>query len=46
MNELTDRITKAIDKGEYTLGIFLDLSKTFDTINHKILIEKLEHNGI
>ena len=37
--ELTDRITKAIDKGEYTLGIFLDLSKAFDTINHKILIE-------
>ena len=41
--ELTDRITKAIDKGEYTMGIFLDLSKAFDTINHKILIEKLEH---
>ena len=44
--ELTDRITKAIDKGEYTLGIFLDLSKAFDTINHKILIEKLEHYSI
>ena len=44
--ELTDRITKAIDKVEYTLGIFLDLSKAFDTINHKILIEKLEHYGI
>ena len=41
--ELIDRITKTIDKGEYTLGIFLDLSKPFDTINHKILIEKLEH---
>ena len=44
--ELTDRVTKAIDKGEYTLGIFLDLSKAFDTINHKILIEKVEHYGI
>ena len=44
--ELTDRITKAIDKGEYTYGIFLDLSKAFDTINHKILIQKLEHYGI
>ena len=43
--EVTDRITKAIDKGEYTLGIFLDLWKAFDTINHKILIEKLEHYG-
>jgi retron-type reverse transcriptase len=38
--ELTDRITKAIDKGEYTIGIFLDLSKAFDTINHRILAQK------
>ena len=44
--ELVDRITKAIDKGEYTIGIFLDLSKAFDTIDHKILIQKLDHYGI
>ena len=44
--ELVDKITKAIDKGEYTIGIFLDLSKAFDTINHKILIKTLEHYGI
>ena len=44
--ELTDRITKAIDNGEYTIGIFLDLSKAFDTINHKILVQKLAHYGI
>jgi hypothetical protein len=44
--ELVDKITQAIDKGEYTIGIFLDLSKAFDTINHKILIQKLEHYGI
>ena len=44
--ELSDRITKTIDKGEYTLGIFLDLSKAFDSINHKILIKKLEHYRI
>ena len=35
--ELVDKITKAIDKGEYTIGIFFDLSKSFDTINRKIL---------
>jgi hypothetical protein len=44
--ELVDKITKGIDEGQYTLGIFLDLSKAFDTINHRILIEKLEHYGI
>ena len=44
--ELVDKIAKGIDQGKYTLGIFLDLSKAFDTINHKILIKKLEHYGI
>ena len=39
--ELVDKITKAIDKGEFTIGIFLHFSKIFDTINHKILIKKL-----
>jgi retron-type reverse transcriptase len=46
ITELVDKITKAIDRGEYTVGIFLDLSKAFDTINHGILIKKLEYYGI
>jgi retron-type reverse transcriptase len=44
--DFVDKITKAIDKGKYSVGIFLDLSKAFDTINHRILIKKLEHYGI
>ena len=44
--ELSDKITKAIDQGEYSIGIFLNLSKAFDTVNHQILLTKLEHYGI
>ena len=29
------KITKVIDKGEIVGGLFLDLSKTFDTVNHE-----------
>ena len=44
--ELITKISKAIDDKEYTMGVFLDLSKAFDTVNHNILLYKLEHFGI
>ena len=44
--QLTRSINDSFDKSEYTLGIFIDLSKAFDTIDHQILIKKLELYGI
>ena len=44
--DFVDKITTAIDQGKFSVGIFLDLSKAFDTINHKIQIRKLQHYGI
>ena len=39
-------ITEQIEKQKHFIGIFIDLSKAFDTINHDILLAKLSNYGI
>ena len=43
---LVDKLVRAMERGDFVIGIFLDFSKAFDTVDHKILLEKLEHYGI
>lgn len=43
---MVDKIQKAIDNKNYSCGVFIDLCKAFDTVDHHILLDKLEYYGI
>ena len=44
--ELTDKILLGLNNKKFTLASFIDLKKAFDTINHKILLQKLPFFGL
>ena len=44
--ELVDQIYELFENDKYTVGIFIDLSKALDTVDHTILLKKLEIYGI
>ena len=43
---LLDKLTAALDNGDIVLGVFLDFSKAFDTVDHQILLNKMYMYGI
>ena len=40
---ITERIRQSLDKGEYSCGILIDFKKAFDTVDHLMLLKKLDH---
>ena len=43
--KITEKITSALDQDKFARGIFVDLQKAFDTVNHEILLDKLNYYG-
>ena len=44
--EIVEKIKFCIEEKKYGCGIFIDLKKAFDTVNHNILLKTLEHYGV
>ena len=44
--DLTENIRQALDEGKIGCGIFVDLQKSFDTVEYEVLLSKLDHYGV
>ena len=44
--DMYNKASESLDKGNYSVGLFIDLSKAFDTIDQDILCRKLEFYGV
>ena len=44
--QLNDQVKNSFERNQFTLGIFINLSKAFDTVDHKIVISKLKNYGV
>ena len=43
---ITEKVRKALENSMLACGVFVDLQKAFNTVNHDILVHKLNHYGI
>ena len=46
ITQLIEDITNANEEKKFTAGVFIDLKKAFDTIDHSLLLKKLDHYGV